>query len=83
MDDISERAIERRKNLESSKAFHEFMRESEELEDWIAEQTQTAQSEDYGQDYEHIQVNVYPNVIHMYKYILIEIYRDTNIFRCI
>jgi len=59
MDDLSERAIERRKNLECSKAFHEFMRESEELEDWIAEQTQTAQSEDYGQDYEHIQVQTY------------------------
>jgi len=54
--DLKDRCSERHKNLDGSKAFHEFMRECGELEDWIGEQTQTAQSEDYGQDYEHIQV---------------------------
>ena len=32
------------------------MRESDDLEQWIAEQMQTALSDDYGQDYEHLQV---------------------------
>lgn len=55
--ELTDRAADRRKGLDGSKAFHEFMREGRELEDWIAEQTLTAQSEDYGQDYEHIQVD--------------------------
>ena len=32
------------------------MRESDDLEQWIGEQMQTALSDDYGQDYEHLQV---------------------------
>lgn len=35
---------------------HEYFREAEELEKWIAEQMQTASSDDYGQDYEHLLV---------------------------
>lgn len=44
----------RRQKLMESRQRHEFMRESEDLEGWINEQMQTATSEDYGQDYEHI-----------------------------
>lgn len=32
------------------------MSESDELEQWIKENMQVAASEDYGQDYEHLQV---------------------------
>lgn len=35
---------------------HEYFLESDELEQWIAEQMQQASSEDYGQDYEHLQM---------------------------
>lgn len=49
-------AAERTRNLEHSKSLHAYMRESEEFEEWIGEQMQTASSEEYGQDYEHLQV---------------------------
>ena len=32
------------------------MREANDLEQWISEQMQIALSDDYGQDYEHLQV---------------------------
>jgi len=54
--ELTDRAAERLKNLDGSRTFYEFLREGGELEEWITEQTQIAQSEDYGQDYEHIQV---------------------------
>lgn len=47
----------RRKNLEASKSFHEFMRESRDLEHWIDDQQQIANSEEYGKDYEHLQAS--------------------------
>ena len=47
---------ERRRNLEACREFHVYMREGSELEEWIGEQMQTAASEDYGQDFEHLQV---------------------------
>jgi len=34
------------------------MREADDLEQWIGEQMQIALSDDYGQDYEHLQVSV-------------------------
>ncbi|KAM7289812.1 spectrin beta chain isoform X5 [Ixodes scapularis] len=46
----------RRQRLMEAKHTHEFFRESDELEDWISEQTQAALSEDYGKDYEHLLV---------------------------
>ncbi|XP_067682927.1 spectrin beta chain, non-erythrocytic 5-like isoform X3 [Haliotis asinina] len=49
-------AAERTRNLEHSKSLHAYMRESEEFEEWINEQMQTACSEEYGQDYEHLQI---------------------------
>ena len=35
---------------------HEYLMESDELEQWIKDNMQAAASEDYGQDYEHLQV---------------------------
>lgn len=56
MSDLEARSADRRRNLEGSKKFHEFMRESWDLEHWISDQMQMATSEDYGQDFEHLQV---------------------------
>ncbi|XP_055956724.1 spectrin beta chain, non-erythrocytic 2 isoform X1 [Patella vulgata] len=47
---------ERTKNLERSVHLHEYMREADDLEDWIGEQIQTASSEEYGQDFEHFEI---------------------------
>ncbi|XP_052769142.1 spectrin beta chain, non-erythrocytic 2-like isoform X1 [Mya arenaria] len=47
-------AAERTNNLEQSKWMHAYLRESGDFEDWINEQMQTAQSEEYGQDHEHL-----------------------------
>lgn len=38
---------------------HEYFLEVDEVEQWIREQEQTASSEDYGQDYEHLMVSFY------------------------
>uniref|UniRef100_A0A3Q3IUH0 Calponin-homology (CH) domain-containing protein n=1 Tax=Monopterus albus TaxID=43700 RepID=A0A3Q3IUH0_MONAL len=35
---------------------HEFIRESLELEDWMNQQRQTAESQDLGNDYQHVQL---------------------------
>ena len=53
---LKRQAAERSRNLERSKRLHAYMRESEEFEEWIAEQMQTANSEEYGLDFEHVQV---------------------------
>jgi len=58
MSDLETRCADRRRKLEGSKNFHEFMRESWDLEHWINDQMQTASSEDYGQDFEHLQVTI-------------------------
>ncbi|KAJ8678764.1 hypothetical protein QAD02_014551 [Eretmocerus hayati] len=44
----------RQQRLMESMYRHEYFLESRELEQWIKEQEQTAASEDYGQDYEHL-----------------------------
>ncbi|XP_065202026.1 spectrin beta chain, non-erythrocytic 1 isoform X3 [Planococcus citri] len=46
----------RQQNLMDSICRHEYMSESDELEQWIKENMQVAASEDYGQDYEHLQL---------------------------
>ncbi|XP_041352702.1 spectrin beta chain, non-erythrocytic 5-like isoform X2 [Gigantopelta aegis] len=53
---LKRRAAERSRNLERSKRLHAYMRESEEFEEWITEQMQTANSEEYGLDFEHVQI---------------------------
>ena len=54
--DLAKGCVNRRTMLEESRKCHAFTRDCDELEEWIAEQMQTASSEDYGQDFEHLQV---------------------------
>ena len=49
-------AADRTQNLEQSKWMYAFKRESSDFEEWINEQLQLAASEEYGQDYEHLQI---------------------------
>ena len=41
----------RNRNIEGTKGYHEYMREADELEEWIGEQMQHATSEEFGTDY--------------------------------
>ncbi|NWW62036.1 SPTN5 protein, partial [Ifrita kowaldi] len=54
LQELQELAAARGKKLNETLVLHEFLREYEDLEDWIAQQKQTASSEDYGNDYEHV-----------------------------
>ncbi|XP_013777045.2 LOW QUALITY PROTEIN: spectrin beta chain, non-erythrocytic 1-like [Limulus polyphemus] len=56
MKDLQKSGNVRRQKLIESKNRHEYFRESEDLEKWIDKQMQSALSEEYGQDYEHILV---------------------------
>ena len=56
MSSLQRLARDRRHNIEETKSLHKYVMESDELEEWINEQLQTAASEDYAQDYEHLQV---------------------------
>ena len=58
MDSLQELSKKRSRNLAESKLMHEYIRESEDLEEWIDDQMQIASSEDFGQDYEHLQVSL-------------------------
>lgn len=49
-------ASQRQMRLMESLYMHEYFLESDEVEQWIREQEQAASSEDYGQDYEHLQL---------------------------
>ncbi|KAM6073898.1 spectrin beta chain, non-erythrocytic 5 [Chlamydotis macqueenii] len=51
---LQELAAARGKKLDETLVLHEFLREYEDLQDWITHQKQTASSEDYGNDYEHV-----------------------------
>ena len=44
--------------LEESKKLHQFLREAEETADLINDQLHTAAGEDYGKDFEHLEVLV-------------------------
>lgn len=55
---LQKRAGLRQQRLMESLFRHEYFSESQELEQWMAEQLQHASSEDYGQDYEHLLVIV-------------------------
>ncbi|XP_019374606.1 PREDICTED: spectrin beta chain, non-erythrocytic 5 [Gavialis gangeticus] len=52
--DLQEKATARRKKLNETLVLHEFLREYEDLQDWISQQKQVASSDDYGSDYEHV-----------------------------
>lgn len=51
--------------LVESRKFYKFIREAEDVAEWIGDQTTVAASEDYGRDVEHvellIQVSYLPN----------------------
>ncbi|XP_017956521.1 spectrin beta chain, non-erythrocytic 1 isoform X5 [Drosophila navojoa] len=59
-------ASQRQMRLMESLSKHEYFLESDEVEQWIREQEQTASSEDYGQDFEHLQLlqNKFDDVKH-------------------
>uniref|UniRef100_A0ACB8G4I3 Uncharacterized protein n=1 Tax=Sphaerodactylus townsendi TaxID=933632 RepID=A0ACB8G4I3_9SAUR len=52
--ELRELASSRRKRLEETLTLHYFLRECEDLEELIHQQTQVASSGDYGLDYEHV-----------------------------
>ncbi|XP_071600765.1 spectrin beta chain, non-erythrocytic 5 [Heliangelus exortis] len=54
LQELQELAAARGKKLDETLVLHEFLREYEDLQDWITQQKQTARSEDYGNDYEHV-----------------------------
>ncbi|XP_063188806.1 spectrin beta chain, non-erythrocytic 5 [Chroicocephalus ridibundus] len=54
LQELQELAAARGKKLDETLVLHEFIREYEDLQDWITHQKQTASSEDYGNDYEHV-----------------------------
>ncbi|ALC43340.1 alpha-Spec, partial [Drosophila busckii] len=49
-------ASQRQLRLMESLSKHEYFLEADEVQQWIREQEQTASSEDYGQDFEHLQL---------------------------
>ncbi|XP_066550797.1 spectrin beta chain, non-erythrocytic 5 [Amia ocellicauda] len=53
---LQHHASVRSQRLDEVFRFHEYSRDSAELDDWIAQQRQIAASEDYGNDYEHVVV---------------------------
>ncbi|KAK4313156.1 hypothetical protein Pmani_015473 [Petrolisthes manimaculis] len=54
MKELQKLSAHLRQKLMESMYRHEYFREAEDLEKWITEQMQTATSEDFGQDYEHL-----------------------------
>ena len=56
--ELEKGCVNRRNMLEESKKYHAYTRDCNELDEWIAEQMQVASSEDYGQDFEHLQVTI-------------------------
>ncbi|NWW90294.1 SPTN5 protein, partial [Rhynochetos jubatus] len=54
LQELQELAAARGKKLDETLVLYEFLREYEDLQDWITQQKQTAGSEDYGNDYEHV-----------------------------
>lgn len=49
-------AREREARLIQSRKLFRFLRESEEVAEWIGDQTTIAASEDYGRDVEHVEL---------------------------
>ncbi|XP_054684656.1 spectrin beta chain, non-erythrocytic 5 [Grus americana] len=54
LQELQELAAARGKKLDETLVLHEFLREYEDLQDWITQQKQTVSSADYGNDYEHV-----------------------------
>ena len=45
--------------LKESKQLHQYLREVSETAEWITEQLHVAAAEDYGKDFEHLEVYMY------------------------
>ncbi|XP_071665312.1 spectrin beta chain, non-erythrocytic 5 [Patagioenas fasciata] len=54
LQELQKLATKRGKKLDETLVLHEFLREYEDLQDWITQKKQAASSEDYGNDYEHV-----------------------------
>ncbi|XP_077178896.1 spectrin beta chain, non-erythrocytic 5 isoform X2 [Paroedura picta] len=54
LQELRDLASSRGKRLEETLALHDFLREYEDLEDWIHKQTQMVSFDDYSMDYEHV-----------------------------
>ncbi|KAH0620636.1 hypothetical protein JD844_021299 [Phrynosoma platyrhinos] len=54
LQELQDLAIGRRKKLEAKLALHDFLREYEDLEDWISHQKQVASSGCFATSYEHV-----------------------------
>lgn len=46
----------RGQRLQEALQLHLFMKESSEMEEWMNQQRQTAESQELGNDYQHVQV---------------------------
>ena len=57
MKSLQKLAAQRQLRLMESLYRHEYFAESADLENWIKEQELAVNSEDYGQDYEHLLVS--------------------------
>lgn len=53
---LKQLAEDRQRCLEDSRRVHKFLREADEVADWINEQMAVAASEDYGRDVEHVEI---------------------------
>ncbi|XP_046630760.1 spectrin beta chain, non-erythrocytic 1-like isoform X4 [Daphnia pulicaria] len=53
---LKQLAETRQKNLDDNHKIHKFLREADEVADWINEQMAMAASEDYGRDVEHVEI---------------------------
>lgn len=54
--DLKQFSVDREKRLEVQRKFLEFMREVEDLHEWIGDQMTVASSEEYGTDVEHVEL---------------------------
>ncbi|XP_054017486.1 spectrin beta chain, non-erythrocytic 5 [Dryobates pubescens] len=54
LEELQKLAAARGKKLDETLVLHEFLREYEDLQDWINQRKQAASSEDYGNNYEHV-----------------------------
>lgn len=55
-DELKKLANDRQTRLADSHKVHKFLREADEVSDWINEQMAVAASEDYGRDVEHVEI---------------------------
>lgn len=53
---LKQLAENRQKSLDDNHKIHKFLREADEVADWINEQMAMAASEDYGRDVEHVEI---------------------------